>query len=391
MAEITFAQVNERGQLIILLSDDRVINVGNVVGPAGATGNQGIPGPKGEPGTDGTEVHLTAGPPGPALGKDGDIAIDAANWVLYKKSSLSWGSGNPMVPSTRNFSGSSTGIGGGGSPGSPQLTPNLTALNDVTKHSSPALGQVPIWTYVSGQQAHEGFWNFAAPVAHLKNWESVVHWESGATVFYNGHIWRATQDNTAVEPILEPGKAQLFIHIPGEPSFAIVPTGISSGPPPSGTQPMGTMKYAYWLQYVDDHTMHVWKFKITGTDPATHKPVGHWEVQGWPTIPWRHPIPPPTKFDPLSVFVWIYDEPGGTAVPIIGQQKWAQIHLSTNLGQSNDVDAPFPQNNDILVYDSTRKKWVNKPQAALATELLALTTPQINQMIQQQIVDALVH
>jgi len=61
MAEITFAQVNERGQLILLLSDDRVINVGNVVGPVGATGVQGIPGPKGEPGKDGSEIFLTAG------------------------------------------------------------------------------------------------------------------------------------------------------------------------------------------------------------------------------------------------------------------------------------------------------------------------------------------
>ncbi len=46
MAEITFAQVNERGQLILLLSDDRVINVGNVVGPVGAPAFKESPAPR---------------------------------------------------------------------------------------------------------------------------------------------------------------------------------------------------------------------------------------------------------------------------------------------------------------------------------------------------------
>jgi hypothetical protein len=117
MAEITFAQVNERGQLILLLSDDRVINVGNVVGPVGATGVQGIPGPKGEPGKDGSEIFLTAGPPDPAQGKPGDIAIDTRAWKLYQKSGMGWGMGNDMMPGANNLDAATRRFNSGGSGG----------------------------------------------------------------------------------------------------------------------------------------------------------------------------------------------------------------------------------------------------------------------------------
>ena len=102
-ATITYAHINEKGQLVLLLSDDRVINVGNVVGPVGATGVQGIPGPKGTPGKDGAEIFLTAGPPDPAQGKPGDIAIDTRAWKLYQKSGMGWGMGNDMMPGANNL------------------------------------------------------------------------------------------------------------------------------------------------------------------------------------------------------------------------------------------------------------------------------------------------
>ena len=114
MAEITFAQVNERGQLILLLSDDRVINVGNVVGPVGATGVQGVPGPKGTPGKDGAEIFLTAGPPDPAQGKPGDIAIDIRAWKLYQKSGMGWGMGNDMMPGANNLDAATRRFNSGG-------------------------------------------------------------------------------------------------------------------------------------------------------------------------------------------------------------------------------------------------------------------------------------
>ena len=117
MAEITFAQVNERGQLILLLSDDRVINVGNVVGPVGATGVQGVPGPNGTPGKDGAEIFLTAGPPDPAQGKPGDIAIDTRAWKLYQKSGMGWGMGNDMMPGANNLDAATRRFNSGGSGG----------------------------------------------------------------------------------------------------------------------------------------------------------------------------------------------------------------------------------------------------------------------------------
>jgi len=118
MAEIVFAQVNERGQLVILLSDDRVINVGNVVGPAGATGAQGVPGVTGPKGRDGADIFVKAGPPDPSEGKPGDLHIDNVAWKLYQKAGTGWGMGTEMMPgasnldaAVRRFNGA-----GGGSP-----------------------------------------------------------------------------------------------------------------------------------------------------------------------------------------------------------------------------------------------------------------------------------
>ena len=121
MAEITFAQVNERGQLILLLSDDRVINVGNVVGPVGATGSQGSPGVPGPKGKDGAEIFLNAGPPDPAQGKPGDIAIDTVAWKLYQKSGIGWGMGNEMMPGANNLDAQIRRFNGGGGKGSPRF------------------------------------------------------------------------------------------------------------------------------------------------------------------------------------------------------------------------------------------------------------------------------
>ena len=156
MAEITFAQVNERGQLILLLSDDRVINVGNVVGPVGATGVQGVPGPKGTPGKDGAEIFLTAGPPEPAQGKPGDIAIDTRAWKLYQKSGMGWGMGNDMMPGANNLDAAtrrfnSGGSGGGrffgmGAPSAGIAGPPSAGagLDPITGHNQPLLASTPL-------------------------------------------------------------------------------------------------------------------------------------------------------------------------------------------------------------------------------------------------------
>jgi len=157
MAEITFAQVNEKGQLVLLLSDDRVLNVGNVVGPAGATGNQGSPGVPGPKGKDGAEIFLSAGPPDPAQGKPGDIAIDTVAWKLYQKSGMGWGVGNDMMPGANNLDAAvrrfNGGGGGGGSPrffgmggvgsGIAAATPSGAGLEQIRGYGNPINASSP--------------------------------------------------------------------------------------------------------------------------------------------------------------------------------------------------------------------------------------------------------
>jgi hypothetical protein len=117
MAEIVYGHINDQGQLVILLSDDRVLNVGRVVGPPGPTGNQGRPGVPGPAGTDGAEIFLTAGPPDPAQGKPGDIAIDIRAWKLYQKSGMGWGMGNDMMPGAKNLDAATRRFNSGGGSG----------------------------------------------------------------------------------------------------------------------------------------------------------------------------------------------------------------------------------------------------------------------------------
>ena len=153
MAEIVYGHINDQGQLVILLSDDRVLNVGRVVGPPGPAGSQGRPGVPGPAGTDGAEIFLTAGPPDPAQGKPGDIAIDTRAWKLYQKSGMGWGMGNDMMPgannldaATRRFnSGGSGGRGGGrffgmGAPGAGIAGPPASTgdgLDPIYGHNKP--------------------------------------------------------------------------------------------------------------------------------------------------------------------------------------------------------------------------------------------------------------
>lgn len=114
---VSFAQVLKDGSLALMLTNGEVINAGKVVGPAGDPGPSGRPGVPGPAGADGAQIFLTSGPPDPAEGKDGDIAIDTTNWKLYQKSSLSWGTGNDMLPGGKNLDAAVRRFNGGGGPG----------------------------------------------------------------------------------------------------------------------------------------------------------------------------------------------------------------------------------------------------------------------------------
>jgi hypothetical protein len=119
-ASITYAHINEKGQLILLLSNDTVITAGHVVGPVGATGPQGVPGPRGAAGKDGTEIFVRSGPPDPAVGKTGDLWISSATWQLWVKAS-SWGSPMDLMPGANNLDAQIRRFNGGGGGGSPRF------------------------------------------------------------------------------------------------------------------------------------------------------------------------------------------------------------------------------------------------------------------------------
>lgn len=56
----------------------------------GSQGPQGIQGVAGTPGADGRTIYSTNGVPSPALGQNGDVAIDYVNGHLYDKTAGSW-------------------------------------------------------------------------------------------------------------------------------------------------------------------------------------------------------------------------------------------------------------------------------------------------------------
>jgi hypothetical protein len=229
-------------------------------------------------------------------------------------------------------------------------------MADINKHSSPALGNVPIWSYTEGHK-DQGQFQWGSPNAHLKNWDSVVHWESGTTVFYNGELWRATSDSTNVEPKHEDGRATIFMNAPGEPSFGIVPSGVSSTPPAAGIDALGPrFKFAYWVQYVDASNISIWKFKIHRVDRTTGQTYGEWIKQAWPVTQFRGIHAPQTPAAGHAI-LWLYGRQDSAKPPLVGQQSWSSLDFATAIGSALDVDASGPKDNDILVYNATTHKW----------------------------------
>ena len=249
----------------------------------------------------------------------------------------------------------------------PPTTTKLVDLADVTHNAKPTLGAMPIWKYVKGHP-ETGLFDWSTPPAHIKNWDSVSNWESGAAVYHHQQLWRATRDSYNVEPAVELGRTQLYIHVPGEPTFGILPTEITPAEPPSGSQPMG-FKLGYWLQYKNDHDISVWKFVVKGLDPGTRKPIGVWEGRPWTCMVWRHMEAPPLKMPPGTVAVWIRATQGSTTAPIKGQQDWATLEITSTLSQCADVAAGTPVDGDILTYSQTDHQWVRITRAALAASL----------------------
>lgn len=127
------AVVNSSGELLLGLSDGSLINVGRVVGPAGATGAAGPTGLPGAAGVDGEAV--LSGPRAPQSddGKEGDhwIDISSAEFGFYKKGGDGWSKlANLRQPAkdTRVGAGAGGGSGSGGN-GELQNTRTLPLIN----------------------------------------------------------------------------------------------------------------------------------------------------------------------------------------------------------------------------------------------------------------------
>ena len=120
------AIVNSNGHLLIGMSDGGVVDVGRVVGPAGARGERGSTGLPGRNGDDGNTVLSGPRMPDPEEGKDGDHFIDWSDQFasVYKKEGGVWS----KVASLRNpASGTQTAEGAG--MGQPQDTRTLKLHN----------------------------------------------------------------------------------------------------------------------------------------------------------------------------------------------------------------------------------------------------------------------
>ena len=254
-------------------------------------------------------------------------------------------------------------------------TPKLEELRDVDHQADPSLGEGPIWRFAPGGEDQASF-KFGTPNAHIKPWDSTVHWESGACVFYEGRLWRSIRDNTNVEPVLDDGKVTIYLRVKGEPTFGIIPVSVDPNDPPAGNIALGSVgsRYGYHLKYTNDTTMEVWKFVVKGIDPGTHKPFGVWEGRPWTCMVWRGLVPPPAS-PPGTVMVWIYGEPGHTHAPVLGQSVWAPMELGHSLATAVDVDVRNAGNNDLLMYNGASHKWEHCSLATLKGLLDQIPNP----------------
>jgi hypothetical protein len=128
---IETAVVNGNGHLLLGLTDGAVIDVGRVVGPAGATGQRGATGLVGDAGRDGAAV--LSGPRAPTEddGKEGDhwIDISSAEFGFYKRSGNGWSKlANLRQPARDPRVGPIAGGGGSGSNNSGGTLQNTSTL-----------------------------------------------------------------------------------------------------------------------------------------------------------------------------------------------------------------------------------------------------------------------
>ena len=103
------------GELIIGLSDGKIIRAGYVQGPTGKTGPEGAIGSTGPRGLDGNTILSGMEKPKLEDGREGDFYIWTREWYIYgPKTSGQWGTGTNMLAPKEYFKSSPNKSGGGG-------------------------------------------------------------------------------------------------------------------------------------------------------------------------------------------------------------------------------------------------------------------------------------
>ena len=117
---IDTAIVNGSGHLLLGFTDGNVLDVGRVVGPAGATGPTGSTGLPGKAGRDGKTILSGPKAPSDDEGSEGDFYIDTSSplFDFYGKGSGGWRKLTSLRAPQTNVGGKMSGGGGGGGSGS---------------------------------------------------------------------------------------------------------------------------------------------------------------------------------------------------------------------------------------------------------------------------------
>ena len=177
------AVVNDIGELLLAFTDGKRINVGRVVGPAGATGERGPVGLPGQAGRDGTAVLSGPRAPQQSDGVEGDhwIDISSAEFGFYKKSGDGWNKlANLRQPVADKLVGAGAGSpsydntgGGGGSGGgaSVHVGPNNPALPEIGDLWLDTSKEDPILFVYVGNST----WEPAVPTSDLDGYAKIAY------------------------------------------------------------------------------------------------------------------------------------------------------------------------------------------------------------------------
>ena len=149
--------VIQGGNLIISLSDGRIIDCGYCQGSVGERGRIGPIGPSGKDGTDGLSMRTGTGFPDSSIGVDGEVFYSVTLIAIFVKSGGTWGAPVYLMPQgikastgqeyDKKTAGGSGGkgrimVGGGPMPTAPQQ--QQSGLHPITGNGKPLAAATPL-------------------------------------------------------------------------------------------------------------------------------------------------------------------------------------------------------------------------------------------------------